>query len=97
MPSCRLSCCRFKDNQVRLPLFALAYNLADFLRQLVQPRSVQTRTLTTLGEELIKIGAKVVRHAKAVTFQPAEVALPRELFAAILGRIGRQRAAPSRR
>ena len=43
----------------------------------------------------IKIGAKVVRHAKAVTFQMAEVAVPRALFAAILGRIGRLRAAPS--
>ncbi len=30
----RLSCRRSKDNQVRLPLFALAYNLANFLRQL---------------------------------------------------------------
>jgi hypothetical protein len=47
------------------------------------------------GRKLIKIGAKVVRYAKAVTFQPAEVALPRALFAAILGRIGRLRAAPS--
>ena len=52
-------------------------------------------TLTTLREKLIKIGAKVVRHAKAVTFQLAEVAVPRALFAAILGRIGRLRAAPS--
>jgi hypothetical protein len=65
------------------------------LRQLVLPRSVQTWTLTTLREKLIKIGAKVVRHAKAVTFQLAEVAVPRELFAAILGRIGRLRATPS--
>jgi hypothetical protein len=44
---------------------------------------------------LIKIGAKVVRHAKAVTFQMAEVAVPRELCAAILGRIDRLREAPS--
>jgi hypothetical protein len=36
---------------------------------------------------LIKIGAKVVRHANYVTFQLAEVAVPRELFAAILDRI----------
>ena len=34
-------------------------------------------------------GAKVVRHAKYVTFQMAEVAVPRELFAAILERIQR--------
>ena len=56
---------------------------------------MRTWTLTTLREKLIKIGAKVVRHAKAVTFQLAEVAVPRALFEAILGRIGRQRAAPS--
>ena len=92
----RLSCRRFRDNQVRLQLFALAYNLANFLRQLALPRPVRTWTLTTLREKLIKIGAKVVHHAKAVTFQLAEVAVPRELFVAILGRIGRLRAAPNR-
>ena len=80
---------------MRLQLFALAYNLANFLRQLALPRPVRTWTLTTLREKLIKIGAKVVRHAKAVTLQLAEVAVPRALFAAILGRIGRLRATPS--
>jgi hypothetical protein len=91
----RLSCRRFKGNQVRLQLFALVYNLANFLRQPALPRPVRTRTLTTLRERLIKIGAKVVRHAKAVTFELAEVAVPRALFVAILGRIGRLPAAPS--
>src|SRR5262245_50541536 len=52
-------------------------------------------SLTTLREKLIKIGAKVMRQARAVTFQLAEVAVPRELFAANLARIGRLRAAPS--
>ncbi len=36
---------------------------------------------------MVKIGAKVVRHAKYVTFQLAEVAVPRKLFRAILRRI----------
>ena len=89
----RLSCRRFKDNQARLQLFALAYNLGNFLRQLALPRSVQAWTLTTLREKLIKVGAKVVHHARAVTFQLAEVAVPRPLFAAILGRIDRLRLA----
>jgi Transposase DDE domain group 1 len=89
----RLSCRRFKDNQARLQLFALAYNLGNFLRQLALPRSVQAWTLTTLREKLIKVGAKVVHHARAVTFQLAEVAVPRSLFAAILGRIDRLRLA----
>ena len=35
-------------------------------------------------EELIKICAKIVRRARYVTFQMAEVAVPRELFTAIL-------------
>src|SRR5262245_6158576 len=38
--------------------------------------------------------AKVMSHAKAFTFQLAEVAVPRAPFAAILGRIGRQGAVP---
>jgi hypothetical protein len=38
---------------------------------------------------LVKIGAKVTRHSKYVTFQLAEVAVPRQLVAAILERIGR--------
>jgi len=41
--------------------------------------------------KLIKIGAKVVRHARQVIFQMAEVAVPRELFRAILQAIDRLR------
>ncbi len=85
----RLSCRNFRDNQARLQLFALAYNLGNFLRRLALPRSVKHWSLTTLREKLIKIGAKVVRHAKYVTFQMAEVVVPRELFRAILQRIQR--------
>ena len=51
-------------------------------------------SLTTLRETLIKIGAKVVRHARYVFFQMAEVAVPRELFAAILQRIAQLRVLP---
>jgi Transposase DDE domain group 1 len=89
----KLSCRRFKDNEVRLQLFALAYNLANFLRQLVLPKPIQDWTLTTLREKLIKIGAKVVAHAKYLTFQLAEVTVPRKLFARILERIARLRPA----
>ena len=85
----RLSCRDFKDSQVRLQVFALAYNLSNFLRRLALPRNVQHWSLTTLQEKLIKIGAKVVRHARYVTLQLAEMAVPRDLFAAILERIQR--------
>ena len=85
----KLSCRTFKDNQTRLQLFALAYNLANFLRRLALPNPVRHWSLTTLREKLVKIGAKVTRHAKYVTFQLAEVAVTRRLFAAILDRIER--------
>jgi hypothetical protein len=50
-------------------------------------------TLTTLREKLIKIGAKVVCHSRKIVFQMAEVAVPKELFRAILEGIGRLRLA----
>jgi Transposase DDE domain group 1 len=88
----RLSCHDFVDNQVRLQLFVLAYNLGNFLRQAVLPQAVGHWTLTTLREKLIKIGAKVVRHSRKIVFQMAEVAVPRALFRAILEGIGRLRS-----
>jgi len=87
----RLSCHAFRDNEVRLQLFTLAYNLGNFLRRLVLPRKIKHWTLTTLREKLIKIGAKVIRHARYITFQLAEVAVPRELFQTILQKIERLR------
>jgi len=90
----KLSCRTFRDNQTRLQLFALAYNLGNFLRRLALPRDVKHWSLTTLREKLIKIGAKVTRHAKYVTFQLAEVAVTRNLFAAILARIARLAVPP---
>ena len=53
------------------------------------PSKIDHWSLTTLREKLVKTGAKVVRHAKYVTFQLAEVAGPRWLFAAILDTITR--------
>jgi hypothetical protein len=90
----RLSCHAFRANAVRLQLFALAYNLANFLRTLALPDAVAQWSLTTLREKLIKIGARTVRHGRYLVFQLAEVAVPRALFAEILHRIDRLRPRP---
>ena len=90
----RLSCRKFRDNKVRLQLHALAYNLANFMRTLALPKEVEHWSLTTLREKLVKIGAKVVRHGRYVTFQLAEVAVPRSLFQKILGLIDDLRRRP---
>jgi len=85
----RLSCHDFIDNQVRLQLFALAYNLGNFLRRLAFPNKIRDWSLRTLQVKLIKIGAKVVKHSRYVIFQMAEVAVPKALFCEILARIRR--------
>jgi hypothetical protein len=51
-------------------------------------------SFTTLREKPIKIGAKVVRHGRYVTFQLAEVAVPKELFRKILSLIDDLRRRP---
>ena len=91
----RLSCRKFRNNQVRLQLHALAYNLGNFMRTLALPKEVEHWSLTTLREKLVKIGAKVTRHGRYVTFQLAEVAVPRNLFHKILGLIDDLRRKPA--
>ena len=66
---------------------ALAYNLANFFRTLVLPDKVERWSLTTLREKVVKIGAKVISHARYTVFQMAEVAVPRDLFCRILALI----------
>ncbi len=90
----RLSCRSFNANAVRLQLHALAYNLGNSLRTLVTPDAIADWSLTSLREKLIKIGAKVVSHGRHVAFQMAEVAIPRQLFAAIMQRIAALRSPP---
>ncbi len=90
----RLSCHDFVDNQVRLQLFVLAYNLGNLLRRLVLPKSIKDWSLRTMREKLVKIGAKVVRHARYVTFQLAEVLVSRSLFRELLERIQRLKPVP---
>ena len=90
----RLSCGKFRNNEVRLRLHVLAYNLANFMRTLALPEEVEHWSLTTLREKLVKIGAKVVSHGRYVTFQLAEVAVPRSLFQKILNLIDDLRRRP---
>jgi hypothetical protein len=91
----RLSCRTFAANAVRLQLHALAYNLDNFMRTQAMPKAAEPWSLTSLREKLIKIGAKVVSHGRYVTFQLAEVAVSRQMFADILAMIARLRTPPA--
>ena len=60
----RLSCHKFVANQVRLWLFILAYNLGNFFRRLALPEAIKSWSLTSIQTRLIKIGGRLVRHAR---------------------------------
>jgi hypothetical protein len=62
-------------------------SLSTFMRTLALPGEVECWSLTTLREKLVKIGAKVVTHARYAVVQMAEVALPRHLFGCVLALI----------
>jgi hypothetical protein len=80
--------------KLRHRLFILAYNLGNFLHRLGLPKAVKNWSLRSLQVKLIKTGGRIVRHARNIVFQLAEVAVPRELFAAILERVTQLRLAP---
>lgn len=77
-----------------LQLHALTYNLGTFLRCIELPDEMAEWSLTSLQLKLIKIGARVVRQARAITFQLARVAVTGAMVRAILAAINRLRAPP---
>ncbi len=89
----RLSCHRFVANQVWLLLFILAYNPGNFLRRLGLPKAVRDWSLPSLPVKLTPVGGRLVRHARRLMFQLAEVAVPGRVFWGVLQPIGRLCAA----
>ena len=68
----RLSCHRFRANEVRLLLGVIAYNLGNLLRRLAVPLSIQSWSLTSLQQRLFKTGGRLIRHARDYILQLAE-------------------------
>ena len=83
----RLSCHRFRANEVRLQLSVLAYNLGNLWRRLVLPPRVKRWSLTSLQQRLVKTGGRLVKHARYYWLLLAEGHLNRRLFDEMLRRI----------
>ena len=83
----RLSCYRFRSNEVRLWLSIIAYNLGNLWRRLVMPQRIGNWSLTSLRQRLVKTGGRLVKHARYYWLLLAESHLTRRLFASMLGRI----------
>jgi hypothetical protein len=83
----RLSCHRFRCNQVRLALSLLAYNLGNLWRRLALPQRIENWSLTSVQQRLVKTGGRLVKHARYYWLLLAEGHLNRRQFVAMLGRI----------
>ncbi|HET8998838.1 MAG TPA: transposase [bacterium] len=83
----RLSCHRFRANEVRLALSVIAYNLGNLWRRLAVPKRVDTWSLTSLQQRLMKTGGRLVKHARYYWLLLAEGHLTRRLFGAVVQRL----------
>jgi len=84
----RLSCQRFRSNEVWLWLSLFAYNLGNLWRRLALPRKIENWSLTSMQQRLVKTGGRLVKHARYYWLMLAESHLTRQLFTSIVRRIG---------
>jgi DDE family transposase len=82
----RLSCHRFRSNEVRLWLSLIAYNLGNLWR-LVLPKKIENWSLTSLQQRLVKTGGRLIKHARYYWLMLAESHLTRRLFGSMIRRI----------
>jgi hypothetical protein len=80
----RLSCHRFRSNEVRLWLSVIAYNLGNLWRRLVLPQRIGNWSLTSLQQRLVKTGGRLLKHARYYWLLLAESHLTRRLFGAMV-------------
>ena len=83
----RLSCHRFRSNEVRLWLSVMAYNLGNLWRRPVLAKRIDNWSLTSLQQRLVKTGGRLVKHARSYWLLLAESGLTRRLFGAMVRRI----------
>jgi hypothetical protein len=83
----RLSCHRFRSNQVRLWLSVIAYNLGNLWRHPALPSRIEKWSLSSLQQRLVKTGGRLIKHARYYWLLLAEGHLTRRLFGAMLRRM----------
>jgi Transposase DDE domain group 1 len=83
----RLSCHRFRSNEVRLWLSVIAYNLGNLWRRLVLPKRIEKWSLTSVQQRLVKTGGRLIKHARYYWLLLAESHLTRRLFGSMVRRM----------
>jgi len=83
----RLSCRGFKENEVRLKLFIMAYNLGNIFRTLALPEKIRSWSLRTIQLKLIKMGGRLIKHARYYYLLLAEATINERIWKSIMQKI----------
>jgi hypothetical protein len=83
----RLSCHRFRSNEVRLWLSVITYKLGNLWRRLVLPKGIESWSLTSHLSCSSQVGGRLIKHARCYWLLLAESHLTRRLFGSILRQI----------
>ncbi|MBZ5542510.1 MAG: transposase [Acidobacteriia bacterium] len=59
-----VGCLRFRSNEIRRRLSVIAYNLVNLWRRLVLPQRIGNWSLTRLQQRSVKIGGRLLKHAR---------------------------------
>jgi len=70
-------------------LGVIACNVGNLLRRLALPLAIQSWSLTSLQQQLLKTGGRLIWHARYFTLQLAESYLTRPLLRQIVAHIER--------
>ena len=90
----RLSCQGFRENEVRLSLFIMTYNLGNIFRMLALPETIKSWSLRTIQLKLIKLGGRLIKHARYYYLLLAETTINEQLWQSIMQKINRLCPAP---
>jgi hypothetical protein len=61
----------FRNNEVRMMLSLLAYNLTNWLRTLCFPEEKKTMRIQTIRTKIIKVASKLVKSGRSLYFKLA--------------------------
>ena len=83
----RLSCHRFRANEVRLWLSVRAYDLGNLWRRPALPKAAANWSLTSMQQRLVKTRGRLIKHARYYWLLLAESHLTQRLLAGMLSKI----------
>ena len=72
----RLSCHRFRANEVRPQWSVPAYNLGNLWRRLGLPPRIKSWSLRSLQQRLVKTGGRLIKHARYDWLLPSGCSTP---------------------